>query len=238
MNIVIDLIIAAILIFNIIYGWKKGFVKMVLSSLAFLVAVVAAFMFVTPVRDFITDLPFAEKSEAAIHEGVVNLLDNIGKDTPEDEENYAELEEKFISMLEFTGLDLEKLTDDLKDWKENQSEELKLSIANNITPLLHKAVYTCIAFVIIFIVVFIAAKILCVLLDKFTKLPVLKQANEVLGLVVGFVSALIQICVFTSVIQMAVPYNAVLGGVLENVTADNTVLYGFFSNFNIFRILF
>ena len=74
-------------------------------------------------------------------------------------------------------------------------------------------------------------------MDKFTKLPVLKQANTLLGIIVGIELAIAEACVFVSLVQLLLPVN-ILGGIFAGFTPENTFLFKVFGSFNIFRMLF
>ena len=65
MNIALDLIIVAIIAFNIVYAVKKGFVKIVLKSLTVVVSLILAFMLVAPVRSALSATEYSTKAEAA-----------------------------------------------------------------------------------------------------------------------------------------------------------------------------
>ena len=77
MNIIIDLIIAAIIAFNVILGWKQGFVKTALKSLVLVVALIAAFSFVNPVRNYVLETENGKNWQDKIHSSVITVLDNI-----------------------------------------------------------------------------------------------------------------------------------------------------------------
>ena len=69
MNIALDLIIVAIIAFNIVYAVKKGFVKIVLRSLTVVVSLILAFMLMAPVRSALSATEYSTKAEAAIRDG-------------------------------------------------------------------------------------------------------------------------------------------------------------------------
>lgn len=236
MNIAVDIIILAIIAFNVILGWKQGFVKMALKSLVLVVALFAAFSFVNPVRDYVLSTNNAFTWEIKIHQSVETVLDGIGSDTEDvkEENNVLPQIEGLLSSL---GVETEELKTDIEKWKESKSDEIKESIAAKISPMLLKAAVTFCSFIAIFLIVYIISAVAVFLLDKFTKLPVLKQANTVLGIVVGIVLAFAEACVFVSLVQLLLPVNA-LSGIFASFTPENTFLFKFFGSFNIFRMLF
>ena len=237
MNIVIDLIIAAIIAFNLFLGWKQGFVKMALKSLALVVALIAAFSFVNPVRNYVLETENAKNWQDKIHGSVVTVLDNVSANEQEDVTEEEESTGKLTSLLSSLGVNVQDIQNDIEEWKETKSDKIKVSIASRVAPVLLKTAVTFGSFIVIFLVVYILATVAVFLLDKFTKLPVLKQANTFLGIVVGIVLAAAEACVFVSLVQLLLPVNA-LGGIFESFSPENTYLFKFFGSFNIFRMLF
>lgn len=229
MSIILDIIIAAIIVFNVIYAWKQGFVKMVLRSLTLVVALIAAVSFAAPARDYFLQTENAQNWETKIKDSVITLLDGVEAEEKEEPELG-----KMLSSLGFEG---DEITNDLEEWKATKKTELKISVAEKCAPMLLKAAVTFLAFVIIFFSVYACAFIAVLLADKFTDLPVLKQANTLLGIIVGAVLAIAEVSVFASLVQMILPYNT-LGGIFSGVSAEETYIFKFFCNYNIFRMLF
>ena len=237
MNIIIDLIIAAIIAFNVILGWKQGFVKTALKSLVLVVALIAAFSFVNPVRNYVLETENGKNWQDKIHSSVITVLDNISAN---DQEEVAEEEEstgKLTSLLSSLGVDVQDIQNDIEEWKETKSDGIKESIASKVSPVLLKTAVTFGSFIVIFLAVYILATVAVFLLDKFTKLPVLKQANTLLGIVAGIVLAIAEACVFVSLVQLLLPVNA-LGGIFAGFSPESTYLFKIFGSFNIFRMLF
>ncbi len=238
MNIALDVIILVIIVVNVIIAWKQGFVKMVLRSLTVVVALAAAFMLVVPVRDSLAETGFAEKTQETIHTSVLEMLDNITENEKNDSEENGESQKKdIVTLLSYAGIDGDEISADIDNWIDTKADEIKVSIADKVAPALLKTLLTFIVFTVIFVAVFVAATVAVILLEKFTELPVLKQANTALGIAVGCVVALVEVCTFVSLTQMLISYNAI-GGIFAGVTPESTFLFKFFSNYNIFGLLF
>lgn len=237
MNIIIDLIIAAIIAFNVILGWKQGFVKTALKSLVLVVALIAAFSFVNPVRNYVLETENGKNWQDKIHSSVITVLDNISANEQEEVAEEEESTGKLTSLLSSLGVDVRDIQNDIEEWKETKSDGIKESIASKVSPVLLKTAVTFGSFIVIFLAVYILATVAVFLLDKFTKLPVLKQANTLLGIVAGIVLAIAEACVFVSLVQLLLPVNA-LGGIFAGFSPESTYLFKIFGSFNIFRMLF
>ena len=237
MNIIIDLIIAAIIAFNVILGWKQGFVKTALKSLVLVVALIAAFSFVNPVRNYVLETENGKNWQDKIHSSVITVLDNISANEQEEVAEEEESTGKLTSLLSSLGVDVQDIQNDIEEWKETKSDGIKESIASKVSPVLLKTAVTFGSFIVIFLAVYILATVAVFLLDKFTKLPVLKQANTLLGIVAGIVLAIAEACVFVSLVQLLLPVNA-LGGIFAGFSPESTYLFKIFGSFNIFRMLF
>lgn len=253
MNIALDLIIVAIIAFNIVYAVKKGFVKIVLRSLTVVVSLILAFMLVAPVRSALSATEYSTKAEAAIRDGVISLLDGIASDGRDDAVSADEQPEEdvsaaddgagagmqsVISLLGYAGIDTGELQADMSEWIDTKSEQLKVKLADGITPGIHKALLTAVSFTAIFAAALIVMNILAWLLGKAVKLPVLKQADKLLGLIVGAVLALAEVYLFVALVKLLLPYGAALGGIMSDVSVKDTFLFRFFYSTDLFRLIF
>lgn len=76
-------------------------------------------------------------------------------------------------------------------------------------------------------------------LDKLTDLPILRQANKLLGLVAGVVLALLRVWLFCAVVQLLLPCADTLGlGIVSHIDPANTFLFKFFYENNFFSLFF
>lgn len=181
------IVLLIILIFGFV-GYKRGFVKTAFGMASFFIAIILAFCLYKAVA-----YTLAERTE--IDEWIYNAI--AGKasqegnietnDEPESNNDNQSIEEAVKNlpenMKEQLGLD------EMKD-------QTKAIVAEKVT----EVALNIISFVGIYVVVRITLAIVCFVLDKLMLLPVLKQVNEIMGLIIGVVQGLLGTCVVFAII--------------------------------------
>ena len=113
MSAILDILIVVIIGVTILFAVKNGFVKTVLSAASFLIALVVAFLFVSPVRDAFLESGMAVKVRSAVDESITSFVTGAS----------AEQEElpEFLTKLEFIGIDRAELAETPKRSKTSWS---------------------------------------------------------------------------------------------------------------------
>lgn len=180
------IVLLIILIFGFV-GYKRGFVKTAFGMASFFVAIILAFCLYK-----VAAYTLAERTE--IDEWIYNTI--AGKVTQEETQTSNDLENKKESQ---------SLEEAVKNLPENMKEQLGLDevkdqtkaiVAERVTEI----ALNIISFVGIYVVARIALAIVCFVLDKLMLLPVLKQVNEIMGLIIGIVQGLLGICMVLAII--------------------------------------
>ena len=158
--------VIAVLVFGLVmavFGAKCGFMKMVLSMLSVVIAVTVVWLFSANVKDWVIDNTSADEQVES------KLREVIGSP-----------QESFEKTLE--GLHLpDAVISMIAEKTEGSSGDLPVILANYII--------TAAVNVLLFFLTLILLKILIHATDILTKLPVLKQLNGFLGLVLGLLEA-------------------------------------------------
>lgn len=182
-NVADVIVILIVLIFGLL-GYKKGFIKTAFGMASFFVAIVLAFSLYKPVVYTIT-------MNTEIDEWIYNTI--AGK-----------VEEKDSVNVENKS-DNTSISEAIKNLPENMKEQLgldeiknqaKVAIAERVTEI----ALNIIAFISVYIIARVLLAILCFVLDKLMLLPVLKQLNEILGLIIGLLRGVFGIFIVFSVI--------------------------------------
>ena len=211
MSAILDILIVVIIGVTILFAVKNGFVKTVLSAASFLIALVVAFLFVSPVRDAFLESGMAVKVRSAVDESITSFVTGAS----------AELEEKW------------------NDWRTENTETLKNELVGYVSEPVLRAVATFTAFVLLYLGSVLVLRLAAYLLDKLTDLPILRQANKLLGLVAGVVLALLRVWLFCAVVQLLLPCADTLGlGIVSHIDPANTFLFKFFYENNFFSLFF
>ena len=177
MGIVLDIIIIAIIIANIYICYKKGLVKLAVGLVAVLVAIILSVILYKPVSNLIIE-------NTGIDKKIENaIIENFSADTP----NGGEV--KYVGVIDY----LEKYVDNAINKTQNEivyesAKTLAVKITN----------------VIVLLAIFFITRIVLILLtfisDVITSLPLIKQFNEVGGVVYGIFKALLIIYIILAIV--------------------------------------
>ena len=161
MGILVDIILVAIVVISAFLGYKKGLVELGAKLIAGLVAIILTLIIFKPIGNvIIKNTSIDEKIENVILENTKNFID----------ENSQVSDNKYIQSASDNAV---------TEVKENILPEQARNIAVNV-------VYVASA-IIIFIVSKIVLSIIITLANAVASLPILKQFNEIGGLLYGII---------------------------------------------------
>ena len=180
-GIILDVILIAIIALNIFIGYKKGLVKLAVGLIAVLASIIIAMLLYKPVSNVIIE-------NTEIDENIKStIISNFTKDTESEVEDTSaeKTDDGFMKYIE-------KYVDDTVNKTKNEivieaSEVISVKVIN----------------VCAFIGIFIIARLLMILLtfiaDIIMSLPILKQFNEIGGILYGAVKALLIIYIILAI---------------------------------------
>ena len=201
MGIILDVIIVAIVVLNIFICYKKGLVKLAVGLIAVLVAIILALILYKPVSNIIiknTDID--EKIENAI-------INNFSADTN------GNGEVRYVGILDY----LEKYVDDAIN--KTQNEIVYETAGTMAIKIVNTAVLLG-----IFLIVRIVLQLLTFVSDIITSLPIIKQFNEVGGVLYGIAKAILIIYVILAILFFVI-------FATENATISNAIADSFITKF-------
>lgn len=190
MFLVVDLVIIAILLLCIFVGYKRGLTGSLIKILSFVLALVIALILFKPVSSFVVN---NTKVDDKIKDSIVQIFINQESETQESEE---EKEETTVAqpIMNYMNEQVEKSTAQVKSDAVN-------SVAIQISVLIID--------IGVIILLFIIARILLIFVkaitNLITKLPVIKQFDELGGIVFGVVQALVIIYIILAIISVIAP---------------------------------
>ena len=231
MSFVLDLAIIAIIAITIYFAAKNGFVKTAISAVSFILAVILTIMFANPFAEYLKTTSVAETVETAVEDAITDAL--VGSTVGIDGLLKGE-SEKFNKILELAKLDLNEIS----TWFNNNVMEYssgESALASRIAQPLTDIVAKIIAIIVIFILSLILIAIVARMLDLVAKLPIIRGANKLLGILLGAVLALFRVCLFCFVMGILIRHADFLGSeFLAGLDASKTLLFKFFSELDIF----
>lgn len=237
MSLILDLILLLIGGLTILLAAKNGFVKTFLSAASTLIALVIVFLFTSPLAEALEQTSLA----GAVHTNTASFLDQLVEEH-QAEDSYAlasDKESELYPLLESLGIDGERLfrwVDEHKNLaRERFREELVTYVADHVTPLLLRAL----SVAILFFGSFIVLKLLSILLTGvIEQIPLVREANHVLGLVLGIILALIRIFVFCAVVRVLLDTASLAGwSALSGLDPDKTLLFRLIGSIPFSRLL-
>ncbi len=169
MDYVILIGVIAVLALSAFYGYKRGFIRIVLSMVAMLVTFVLAALLTVPVSAMLSS---ATSLDETIEESVGGLV--------------AECE--VVDVQSISNLNLPKQIEEiLVEGATDAVGGFTEYIVETVSDLLLKAI----TFFVLIIIIYIVVRIVIFMLDFISKLPIINSINKSGGLVVGLVQGLL-----------------------------------------------
>lgn len=242
MGAIIDLIIVFIIGVTLFFAVKNGFVKTALGALGFFIAAAVALAFCGPLGGALADGGFGDRVEAVVDstvDKVVNaenykgVFENDGEDENEKPSALSVLFTSFGASDAYTSL-----SDGYNAQVEKGLENAREYIKNGIN---EKAVPFCcdiLAFLLIYFGMRLLIKIAEVVMGKLTELPVLKQADKLLGALMGVLLAVLRVSLFCVALKLLIPISGALGiDWLAQIDLNDSMLYSIFEGGNLLSAL-
>lgn len=182
MGIIFDIIVVAIIALNIFICYKKGLVKLAVGLIAVFASIILAVVLYKPVSNMVIE-------NTEIDDKIKNaIIENFTTESEETEEKQDD--DGFMKYIE-------KYVDDAVNKTKN---EVVIEASDTIAV---KVINIC-----VILAIFILARLVLILLtfiaDLITELPILKQFNEIGGIIYGIVKALLIIYVILAVLFFVV----------------------------------
>lgn len=214
-----DVITILIFLISIFIGYKKGFIKTGFGLLSFFIAIILTFIFYKPVANLIKEKTGFENW---ICEYVYNF--DVSKNDEDTDIDEQENEESYLDSLpdnlsNIIGLD---------EIKENAKRTMSEKISEFVVKLL--------AIIIVYIVVKLGLLILVWILDLLAKLPVVKQCNEILGIILGAILGLTRIYLVCAVVTLISSLR--IANVITTLINTSLITHVFYNNNLLIKLLF
>ena len=167
MGIILDILIIAIIAGSVLNGYRRGLVKVAVKLCAFLIAIIVTLVLYKPISTLVVEkTEFDEKIEKIIIENGTKRL----------EESNEEEQKDFIeSLQDYVN---ETITGTQNEMVENVAKQISVKLIN----------------IVVIIGLFILTRLILIVLvfisDLITSIPIIKQFNELGGIVYGIISGL------------------------------------------------
>lgn len=192
MKMLVDIIIVVIVLGFILVGWRRGFLLSVYALFSMIIAIVLACVLTPVVSSGLEKTGIPDKLETKISSYVeTELTDKFGANADVSAEEAAD-------ELPLPGFLAGKIADDIKAGADAPIKSISRSVGRK------SAEFICsiIAFILVFFIVVAIMTILKSILKLATKLPVLKQADAVGGVLIGFAEGVVFLCVLALLLSV------------------------------------
>ena len=205
-GIILDIVIVAIIVANVYLCYKKGLVNLAIGIIAVIAAIILSVLLYRPITNLVVE------------------------NTELDELIEATLNETFGEQVRFMGLAtyLETEAENIANGTQNEAEYVVASVMAEKTVSL-------IVFIAIFIAVRVALFALTFVADAITSLPILKQLDDVGGIIFGLLKALLIIYVVLAILSVIVGFTA--NTTIADAISNSYVTKFFYDNNIILKIL-
>ena len=224
MGIIVDLVIVLIIGLCIFTGYKKGLAKCLLKLVTTIIALFIAVALFRPFTDFVVKNTIIDENIQLSLEKVMN--NGIEERKDENDTNLVKEDSGVPKPI------AEYLNNNFKNPVNQTREDAVISVARGAALLIVNIA----CFILIYIIVKIVLKILSILIDIVSKLPVIRQFNEVGGLIYGLIQGVFIILLVMTAVAIFTP----LTGAYEvaNIINQSHVGAFFYNNNIILNIIF
>ncbi len=218
MGIFVDLLIVLIIGLCIFNGYRKGLARCILKLVTSIIALFIAIILFRPFVNFVVNNTIIDENIQLSLEKVMNNGIEERKD-----ENSTELVKDDSGIPKPVA---EYLNSNFKNAAKQKQEEAVVSVARSAALLIVEIA----CFILIYIIVKIILKILTILIDIVSKLPIIRQFNEIGGFLYGIVEGIVIVLLIMTGVAIITP----LTGAYEVATIIlQSHLGAFFYNNNI-----
>lgn len=179
MGIVLDAVIVAIALLSIFLGYKRGLVKAIFNVFAFLVAIIATFIFYKPVSNLVIN-------NTEIDNNIKNaIIEKYGVENTSEDGNEGFIEKAIQGA---TNMTREEAVEELADEISTKSVQVAVGIG-------------------LFVVIRILLVFLRFLTESLAELPIIKQFNSMGGALYGVLRGALIVYILVTALYLVVSVN-------------------------------
>ena len=176
MGIVVDFVALRIIVIYALIGFFKGFTEFIFQVVAICMTIGVVFFAYKPVAEVVMETQLDEKVYAVVFDNLSQTSIAEGNEIKEEDTNMSSGIVKTINGY-------------VQEAKETAQGNIAEYVSGKIAVIVVYAMTAIALFVIVYLVLFLIR----IVLDIIGKMPILREGNEVLGLVIGVVKGLIAV---------------------------------------------
>lgn len=219
MAIILDLIIIGIIALSTFLGYKQGLIGVAFKIISFFIAIIITLVLFKPVTNLIiNNTTWDESIENVIYEKLAGTKVEEGEKITKEDTDLPGVVVNYIN----NGI-------------ENTVEQAGEDIAQTVSKDLSQSIIQIIVIIVIFVITRILLIFAKVILEAVSELPIVKQFNEMGGIIYGILRGGIIILVILAIASFILPMINQTA-ILEYI--NNSILTKFLYNHNIILMLF
>ena len=233
----LDLSLLLLIVLTVALCWKRGFVRSVFGTAKNLLAIILTYAFGSVASGLISQYLLTEKVTAYVRGRLLAMFE-AGAETFDLSGVADNLPSWVGTILEKIGKDPASLIGTLGDVTNADMATLD-SLAEKLAAPITKALSDFLGYTIVFLVSLLALTIVAALLGKLAELPVIRDVDHVLGLLLGVLCAILYASAYS---LLAFAIFSVIEGVRPDFAFheayEQTILFQRVYGINLFRLIF
>ena len=214
MSIIIDLILIGIILLSTFLGYKKGLIGVAFKIISFIIALVVTLILFKPISNYIiTNTQIATNIENAIVEKLSSTQIEEGQIKKEN--------------TDLPNVVVDYINGGIKDTVNQAKDNVVKIVAKNLT----ETVINIVVMIGIFIVTRLMLLFAKAILQVVSEIPIVKQFNEVGGIIYGIIRAILLIYVILAIISLILPMlektmilSAINNSILTKILYNNNII--------------
>lgn len=218
MSIIIDLVLIGIILLSTFLGYKKGLIGVAFKIVSFIIALIVTLILFKPISNYIiNNTQFANTMENAIIEKL----------------STAKIEEGQINeeSTDLPNVVVDYINGGIQDTVNQAKDSVVKVVAHNLT----ETAISIIVMIGIFIITRLILLFAKAILEAVSELPIVKQFNEVGGILYGIIRAIVLIYVILVIISLILP---MLDETMILSAINNSILTKILYNNNLILMIF
>lgn len=221
----LDLIVLLIIGVTIFAAYKRGFVKTLISTCSFLIAILLTSFLAEPLTGVLKDAAVTELIENATEQKIITILD---ENSFEPKDLFEGRSEEFNRLVSISGVDKEEFL----QAQEAKRDALITKTAKTIAVPIINSFASTLAIIIIYFAVRVALIVGGIFLDRLAKLPLLRTVNQTFGLLLGVLLALFRVLLFCFIVNILIKVGGFIGNdFLISLNSGDAVIFDWFASF-------
>lgn len=180
------IVVVLFLLFCIFNGYRKGFLRIILTTLALVVTIVAAGLIAPHFSKFLQTTFIGTSVEKSIDSFVEKRIDGSAKNIID---KVKEAQEKVIDGLPLPNFMKKDIRD--KNEKSGYAEYGVSNFKDYLSTRLSVTAIDAIAYIILLIVIYLILRILLRVIGVIGRIPIIRGVNRLFGAILGFVEGIL-----------------------------------------------